>query len=278
VRPATGGTNRPRITTTTAGTLAALLTSVALAGPASADQADDGHGGHDGHGAAAGPNLVDEPASFSSSFSVGADADQVPPGGEPGATGTFDLRLDATSDTICFDIELRGVTPPYESPADTATHIHQGAVGEPGPPRVVFPDPELHDDGRLTSTGCIAGPFVTGIGPDAGGDHGDGFTVAQLEADPSAYYVDTHTTTYPDGAVRGQFGAALPVGGMDTGDGSTSTVADGATAGASADGDLLSDGAVAVVMATTVVAAGALTVGGVTRRRRAAATDTTVRS
>jgi hypothetical protein len=202
-------------------TVGALLGALALASalPAAAQ-------GHD-H---AGPELVDEPASFTSMWSVAADADQVVDGGEPGASGRFDLRLDATTDTICFDIELRGVTPPYESPANTATHIHEAPAGEAGPPRVVFPDPELHDDGRLTSSGCVQRPFVTGLGPDDGGDHGDGFTVADLEADPTAYYVDTHTTDHPAGAVRGQFPSQpVPMGGMDTGDGSVTEAASGAT-------------------------------------------------
>ncbi|MCC5949893.1 MAG: CHRD domain-containing protein [Nitriliruptoraceae bacterium] len=182
--------------------------------PAAADTHDHGHDG---------PMLVDEPASFTSMWSIPADADQVPgDGGEPGATGRFDLRMDAATDTICFDLELRGVTPPYESPAETATHIHQGPTGEAGPPRVVFPDPEMHDDGTLTSTGCVAAPFVTGLSPDGSDtDHGADFTVAALEADPTAFYVDTHTSEYPDGAIRGQFTAQpVPMGGMDTGDGS----------------------------------------------------------
>lgn len=167
------------------------------------------------------PELVDEPESFTSMFSVGASAEDVVDGGEPGATGQFDLRLDADSDTICFDIELDGVTPPYESPANTATHIHESPEGVVGPPRVAFPDPQDNGDGTLSNSGCISGPFMTGIGPDEGGDHGDGFTVADLEDDPSEYYVDTHTTEYLDGAVRGQLPtSSMPVGGMETGDGS----------------------------------------------------------
>lgn len=194
-------------------TLTLLGTAVLLGAMAIAPAAAQDHD-HDG------PHPADEPASFTSMFSIGASAEEVVAGGEPGATGRFDLRLDAESDTICFDIALDGVTPPYESPANTATHIHEGDAGVVGPPRVVFPDPDMNGDGTLTSSGCITGPWMTGVGPDDGGDHGDEFSVAQLEADPSAFYVDTHTTEYPDGAVRGQFGTPLPAGGMDTGDGS----------------------------------------------------------
>ncbi len=192
-----------------------LAAGLLLVGTAMAATAQD----HDHDG----PNMADEPDSFTSMFSVEADADQVVSeehdGGEPGATGRFDLRLDADTDTICFDITLDGVTPPYESPANTATHIHEAPAGEAGPPRVVFPDPEMHDDGTLTSSGCVTGPWMTGVGPDDGGDHGEEFSVAALEADPSAFYVDTHTTDYIDGAVRGQFGSPVPMEGMETGDG-----------------------------------------------------------
>jgi hypothetical protein len=198
-------------------TVGAAAGALAILGvvPAAASEHD-----HDG------PTLVEEPASFTSMWSVNAAADQVPDGGEAGATGRFDLRMDAATDTICFDIVLDGVTPPYDSPANTATHIHEGPAGEAGPPRVVFPDPVMNGDGTLTSSGCVAAPFMTGVGPDTGGDHGDGFTVAELEADPTAYYVDTHTTEFTAGAVRGQFSAMpVPMGGMDTGDGSVTAAA-----------------------------------------------------
>lgn len=217
-------------------TATAMVTGLMIAG-AAAPVAASTHD-HDG------PNSTSEPASFTSMFSVAASDGEVPDGGEPGATGRFDLRLDAASDTICFDIVLDGVTPPYESPANTATHIHEAPRGEPGPPRVVFPDPEMHEDGTLTSSGCITSPWMTGVGPDDGGDHGDAFSVAGLEADPSAYYVDTHTTEFVGGAVRGQFGTPVPMGGMETGDGSTSTATAPATAtsGATAAGGLTAQG------------------------------------
>lgn len=41
----------------------------------------------------------------------------------------------------------------------------------------------------------------------------------EIEADPDDYYVDTHTSEYVAGAVRGQFGDPMPVGGVETGGG-----------------------------------------------------------
>ncbi len=162
---------------------------------------------------------VAEPDSFTSMFSITGSPDLVVGGGEPGATSQWDLRLNSDEEIICYDITLTGVTPPYQSAALTATHIHEGAPGVAGPPRVVFQDPQPQDDGTLRSSGCVQGPFVTGVGPESGGDHGDGFSLAEIEADPDAYYVDTHTTEYVAGAVRGQFGDPMPVGGVETGGG-----------------------------------------------------------
>lgn len=161
---------------------------------------------------------VDRPDSFTSSFRVRADADQVPETdgrrGEPGATGTFDLQLDSTSEVICFDIALDGVTPPFQSPAPTATHVHDGAVGVAGPAVVLFPNPEASSDGSLRSSGCLQRPF-TGDAASAG------FSLAEIEAGPTGYYVDNHTSQFVPGSVRGQFGQAMPSGGVATGGGGT---------------------------------------------------------
>lgn len=168
---------------------------------------------------------VPEPSSFTSMVTSMATPDAVvdPDGvvtpGEPGATGTFDYRINSDLDVICYDITLRGVTPPYMSPARTATHIHQAAEGAPGPPRIAFPDPVDAGDGTLRSEGCLQGPFTTGIMAN-GADTGEGFTLAAIEADPSAFATDTHTATFTAGAVRGQL-SSVPMGGVATGAGGT---------------------------------------------------------
>jgi hypothetical protein len=97
------------------------------------------------------------------------------------------------------------------SPALTATHIHEGTFGTTGPPRVAFDDPvpvdEDDPDGTRRSSGCVdagADSFPDGaMDPDPGA----GFTVAQLEASPEGFYLDSHTEEHPGGAVRGQLGS-----------------------------------------------------------------------
>lgn len=164
---------------------------------------------------------VDRPDTFTSAYTVMATPDNVidPDGnaapGEPGATGTFNFMINAEEEIICFDITLEGVTPPYESPAKTATHIHQANAGEPGPPRLAFPNP-AGDGEVLTSSGCLQGPFTTGVEGDDGSDTGEGFSLAEIEANPAGFSADTHTSQFVPGAVRGQL-VQVPVGGVETG-------------------------------------------------------------
>lgn len=200
---------------------------------------------------------VSEPASFTSMFTAMAtpgmvvDAGGAATPGQPGATGTFNYRINSGDDVICYDITLRGVTPPFMSPARTATHIHQAAPGKPGPPRLAFPNPEDAGNGTVNSSGCLQGPFTTGIMAN-GADTGAGFTVAQIEADPTSFFTDSHTARFTAGVVRGQL-TSVPMGGVGTGA--------GGTAPGSADRDVA---ALPLALAALVGAGG---VGAVLRRR-----------
>lgn len=198
---------------------------------------------------------VPEPSSFTSMFSAMAtpdmvvNAEGVATPGEAGATGTFNYRINSDAEIICYDITLDGVTPPYQSPARTATHIHEGDVGNAGPPRIALPNPEDDGTGTLRSEGCLQGPFTTGV-MNEGQDTGTGFSLAQIEADPGAFFTDSHTSTFTAGAVRGQL-TAMPMGGVATG------------AGATADGSGAVAGGVAALGLAGVVA------GALAWRRRA---------
>ncbi|WP_103528584.1 CHRD domain-containing protein, partial [Streptomyces sp. SM12] len=172
-------------------------------------------------GTASAGTEVDEPSTFTSAFTVHADPDTIinadgesVPGAE-GGSGEFHYRVNSDEEIICYDLTTRGVQPPYESPAKTATHIHEAVEGEAGPPRLAFPDPEGDGDVR-TSSGCLQGPFTTGLTDDDDVDTAEGFSLRQIEDDPESFFGDTHTEEFPAGAVRGQL-VEMPVGGVDTG-------------------------------------------------------------
>jgi len=148
---------------------------------------------------------------FTSTHAVQATPDQVvngttPTGGIAGASGLFHFGINSHTNTICYNITLHNFAGEFSSPAVTATHIHEAARGASGPPRIAFPNPQII--GGITSSvrqsvGCVTGPFVTGVLVD-GKDSGEGFHVSQIEADPSKFMSDTHSSIALAGAVRGQ--------------------------------------------------------------------------
>lgn len=196
---------------------------------------------------------VDRPATFTSAFSSMATPDAVigmdgstPAPGADGTSGTFTYMINSDEEIICYDITTRGVTPPYMSMAKTATHIHEAVAGANGPPRISFPNPE--GDGEVrTSSGCLQGPFTTGIEDDDGNDTGEGFTLAQIEADAAGFSTDTHTSAFVPGAIRGQL-SAIPVGGVQTGLGGMSQDEGMPMAAIAGGGVALAAGAAGVVL------------------------------
>lgn len=71
---------------------------------------------------------------------------------------------------------------------------------------IAFPNPTLLEGGRRNSVGCLRGPFETGIKGADGKDTGEGFHVKQIEANPSNFFTDVHSSLAVPGAVRGQLG------------------------------------------------------------------------
>jgi hypothetical protein len=126
-------------------------------------------------------------------------------GGLTGASGTFVFGLNSAANMICYNITLHNFQGEFDSPATTATHIHEAAKGVSGPPRIAFPNPEPVGAGGLVrnSAGCLKGPFTTGVMIE-GKDSGEGFHVSLIEANPTAFMADTHSSLALPGAVRGQ--------------------------------------------------------------------------
>ncbi|KAL8647560.1 MAG: hypothetical protein Q9226_006379 [Calogaya cf. arnoldii] len=157
------------------------------------------------------PNTGNSVIPFTSTFHVLATPDQVVngttnptfTGGLPGAQATYDFGINADLDLICYNIKLTGFRGEYQSPAKTATHVHEGAKGRNGPPRLAFPNPMGNGNVRV-SVGCMQGPFTTGLIVN-GQDTGSGFKVRQIQDNPSGFFADVHSSLAVPGAARGQF-------------------------------------------------------------------------
>lgn len=165
-----------------------------------------------GGGGAVANNLGGDLFTFTSMHAIDATPDQVvngtePTGGLAGATGTFLFGLNSAANMICYNITLNNFQGEFDSPATTATHIHEAARGASGPPRIAFPNPQPVDAAGTVrnSAGCLTGPFTTGVIME-GRDTGEGFTIQQIEDNPAAFMADTHSSLALPGAVRGQLG------------------------------------------------------------------------
>ncbi|KAM3452610.1 hypothetical protein MY3296_004348 [Beauveria thailandica] len=156
-------------------------------------------------------NKAPGPFTFTSTFNVIAkpenvvDAQNNFTGGLQGSSGLFNFGINSNENVICYNITITGFRGDYQSPARTATHIHEAAKGKSGPPRIAFPNPIGSGDGPRRSIGCLTGPFVTGVNA-SNKDTGDGFHVRQIEENPSMFFADVHSSVAVPGAFRGQLG------------------------------------------------------------------------
>ena len=114
-------------------------------------------------------------------------SEEVPGPGDPNGSGFAVITISGT--TIDYSLLVNGLTTP------TAAHIHSGVFGVAGP--IVVPlNPTF-------GAGCATGS-ITGVSSTL---------IDQILANPSAFYVNVHSTEFPDGAIRGQLGnssAQLP--------------------------------------------------------------------
>ena len=106
-------------------------------------------------------------------------ANEVPgPGAALPARGEALVTVDPVTKQVCVNIVTTGIT------AFTGLHIHSGAEGVQGPVVIDFA-PTAGTVDRLSK--CVTDDDAVG-----------------LAADPAAFYLNAHTTEFPDGAVRDQ--------------------------------------------------------------------------
>jgi len=110
-------------------------------------------------------------------------AAEVPPA-DPDASGSAAILLNQGLGTVCFDVSWENVDGTV-----FAAHIHVAPAGTNGP--IVVPLFAGSFGGTDSISGCI--------------EDVDRALVKAIRQDPSAYYVNVHSTpNFPGGAIRGQ--------------------------------------------------------------------------
>ena len=108
-------------------------------------------------------------------------AAEVPGPGDPDGSGTAWITLNNGQAEVCWTIFVEDITLPA-----LAAHIHVGTASVAGPVVVGLSAPGA--DGW--TSGCISGV--------------DQELIKAIQQNPSAYYVNVHTSDFPAGALRGQ--------------------------------------------------------------------------
>ncbi len=109
-------------------------------------------------------------------------AEEVPNPGDTDGSGRAAIAFQADVD-VCFTITAANITLPA-----AAAHIHRGAEGVAGPIVVTLQPPAAN--GRVD--GCTTG---------------DRAVLSEIRANPADFYVNVHTSDFPQGAIRGQLAA-----------------------------------------------------------------------
>jgi hypothetical protein len=150
--------------------------------------------------------------------------EEAPGPGDDDAFGSVQLLVGGLPGLLCVQWDIDG---PLSSDPNAA-HVHIGPAGVPGPVVLTLPTPDVIAGERLFSRACIS-------------DQDQGVIDAMV-ANPANHYVNVHTATFPDGAIRGQLTVfETPLGTVLTG----AEVAPGpgeANAGGDAFVDTMSDG------------------------------------
>jgi hypothetical protein len=113
-------------------------------------------------------------------FGVTLVGETESPAGDPVATADATVRLRAGQGQVCYRVTASDL-----ATAAVAMHIHKGAPGASGP--VVIPLATPSAAGK--AAGCAAASRTL---------------VASILANPAGYYLNVHTSQFPNGAVRGQ--------------------------------------------------------------------------
>lgn len=105
---------------------------------------------------------------------------EVPGPGDPDGKGTAKITLNEDKGEVCADLKVSKIQ------TATAAHIHQGAAGQTGDPKVSLDAPA-----NGMSKSCKSA---------------DAALIKDIMANPKNYYVNVHNAEFQSGAIRGQLG------------------------------------------------------------------------
>ena len=100
--------------------------------------------------------------------------------GDPDGSGLATLTVNPGQEEVCYELSVEGITLPA-----IGAHIHVGAAGENGPVVVRLTLP----DASGVSSGCADVSRELAL---------------EIIRNPENYYVNVHTSDFPNGAIRGQ--------------------------------------------------------------------------
>jgi hypothetical protein len=115
-------------------------------------------------------------------FTTLTGAAEKPGPGDTDGTGTALIRVTPGLGRVCFTLSVGSVSLPA-----AAAHIHLAPPTDAGPVVVTLAPPDTNGSAQ----GCVSTTRAL---------------VKAILKNPSGYYVNVHTSDFPDGAVRGQLG------------------------------------------------------------------------
>jgi len=104
---------------------------------------------------------------------------EVPGPGDADGTGQASVTINPVTGSVCVNLTSANIEP------IAGMHIHPGAVGVANPPLLDF----------AVTSGTAVSKCVQEAAP------GD---AASIVANPAGFYLDAHTASFPNGAIRGQ--------------------------------------------------------------------------
>ena len=117
-------------------------------------------------------------------FTVQLSPREVPEGGDPNGQGSAELNLSEQAKQACYSINWKGLKGEV-----TAFHLHAAAEGTEGPHWIDFFNDQHFPGADGKASGCVPATQQQ---------------IHAVIADPANYYLNVHSTVFPDGAIRGQ--------------------------------------------------------------------------